>query len=72
MIRSARRYDVEVRMRDCFGGTVFGSVNRFLYEDEEGRDWAKINGDWAEIEGGRYDDTHVFVDELPRDLEEAA
>lgn len=71
MIRSARRYDVEVRMRDCFGGTVFGSVNRFLYEDEEGRDWVKINGEWVQVDG-RLDEPYAFVQEFPQDMEVAA
>lgn len=71
MIRSSRRYDIELRVRDMDGGRTYGSVHRFIYTDEEGRDWVKINGEWAQVDD-RFGEPHAFVQEFPQDMEEAA
>ena len=67
MIRSTRRYDVEVRERTLYGETTFGVVSRFLYTDNEGQDWVRVDGEWHPVDD-RYAEPHVFVHELPNDI----
>jgi hypothetical protein len=66
MTRSSRRYDIEVRMRELYDEVSYGTVERFLYTDEEGRDWARIDGEWLEVDD-KYGQPMVFVQELPQD-----
>lgn len=70
MNRTARKYTVELRVRDINGGTPVGSIFRFLYVDEEDRDWVKINGEWTQVDD-RLEGAHCFVQEFPRDMEAA-
>lgn len=67
MIRTSRKYTVELRIRSNDGGATQGVVTRFLYTDVEGQDWIRIEGDWFPVDD-RYEDAHAFVFEVPRDL----
>lgn len=67
MIRSHRKYTVELRVRDLDGGASQGVVNRFLYTDVAGQDWIRIEGEWFPVDN-RLEDPHAYVFEMPRDL----
>jgi len=67
MSRSARKYTVELRIRDNDGGAAMGTVHRFLYRDDSGQDWIKISGEWSPVDN-RLEDVHAFVHDLPRDM----
>ena len=68
MTRTHRRYEVELWIRDLDGGAPQGDILRFLYRDDAGEHWLRMDGDWLLVEGGLFE-PHVFVYELPRDLE---
>jgi hypothetical protein len=67
MIRSHRKYNVELRIRDNNGSPSQGVVTRFLYTDKCGQDWVRVEHDWFPVDN-RLEDAHAFVHELPRDL----
>jgi len=67
MIRSHRKYTVELRVRHNEGGVPQGVVTRFLYTDRGGQDWIRINEEWFPVDG-RLEDPHAVVFEMPRDL----
>lgn len=67
MIRSVRRYDVEIRERTLYGETTFGVVSRFLYTDKVGQDWVRVADEWHPVDD-RYAAPHVYVHELPNDI----
>ena len=71
MIRSMRKYDVAVRERTLYGEITFGAVSRFVYTDEEGQDWARVDDEWLSVDD-LYIDPHVFVHKRPKDLLMAA
>jgi len=66
MIRSHRRYNVELRIRHNEGGVPQGVVTRFLYTDSNEQDWVQINKEWFPVDDRM--NPHAVVFEMPRDL----
>jgi len=67
MIRSHRKYTVELRVRHNEGGVPQGVVARFLYTDKTGQDWVQINKEWFPVDD-RLENPYATVFEMPRDL----